>query len=135
MVTGLQEVDGEKYFFADNGAMQTGWQDVNGVQFYFLADGKMARNTSVTVDGVTYTFGEDGAVTSTSEEPKETEKPAETKPEETSKATEPEATKPADPTNPATGDPTDMAMFTVLTLAALAGAAAVLTLMKKRQVR
>ena len=42
---------------------------------------------------------------------------------------------PADPTNPATGDPADMAMFTVLTLAAMAGAAAVLTLMKKRQVR
>ncbi|MCI5976456.1 MAG: hypothetical protein MRZ18_03765 [Clostridiales bacterium] len=42
---------------------------------------------------------------------------------------------PADPANPATGDPADMAMFTVLTRAALAGAAAVLTLMKKHQVR
>lgn len=34
-VTGVQEIDGEKYLFAANGALRTGWQTVNSKRCYY----------------------------------------------------------------------------------------------------
>ena len=34
-VTGVQEIDGDSYLFADNGALRTGWQTVNSVRCYY----------------------------------------------------------------------------------------------------
>lgn len=59
-LTGLQTIGGKKYFFAENGVMQTGLKEINKETYYFGTDGTMAVNQTVTVDGITYTFGADG---------------------------------------------------------------------------
>ena len=45
MVTGLQTIDGNKYYFDGEGVMQTGWKDVGGKWYYFheKADGNQGR--------------------------------------------------------------------------------------------
>ncbi len=60
MVTGMAPVGGLTYLFGADGAMQYGWYtDASGMR-YFQADGSMAVNTTLTVDGVMYTFDANG---------------------------------------------------------------------------
>lgn len=60
MVTGMAPVGGLTYLFGADGAMQYGWYtDASGMR-YFQADGSMAVNTTLTVDGVLYTFDANG---------------------------------------------------------------------------
>lgn len=60
-LTGLQEIDGSTYYFDENGAMQTGWQEIDKITYYFDELGIMVKNNSLLIDGVSCTFGEDGA--------------------------------------------------------------------------
>ena len=39
MLTGLQNINGQKYYLDSSGAMRTGWQYLNGKWYYFLEDG------------------------------------------------------------------------------------------------
>ncbi len=51
MATGFREIQGEGYFFSEDGAMQTGWQLIDGGYYCFdRLTGKMARKTRV--DGI-----------------------------------------------------------------------------------
>ena len=60
-VTGLQEVDGELYYFDANGIMQTGWIEVAGNTYYFTnEDGRAYRNTTQVIDGEEYVFSMEG---------------------------------------------------------------------------
>lgn len=79
-VTGLQEIDGETYYFNSKGIMKTGWLSTkSGKKCYFNSDGTMrtgwlrTRNAkyyfskkgimctgSVKIGGSYYFFGEDG---------------------------------------------------------------------------
>ena len=45
--TGLQEINGVRYYFNPHGVMQIGWQTVNNVRYYFYESGKMATNTEI----------------------------------------------------------------------------------------
>ncbi|MBP3909123.1 MAG: peptidoglycan DD-metalloendopeptidase family protein [Turicibacter sp.] len=45
--TGLQEINGNRYYFNQHGIMQIGWQTVNNVRYYFYESGKMATNTEI----------------------------------------------------------------------------------------
>lgn len=83
MQTSWQEIDGNWYYFASSGAMQTGWvmiggswhyfnssgrvqmgwKDYNGDRYYLDPDNNGAALTGThIIDGVEYTFDEDGAL-------------------------------------------------------------------------
>ena len=57
MLTGLQEIDGSRYYLNTSGAMETGWKQLNGNWYYFQADGSLLRN-GTTPDG--YKVNQDG---------------------------------------------------------------------------
>jgi hypothetical protein len=59
MVTGWQYIYGNWYFFR-NGGMVTGWQKIRENRYYFLPSGKMVKDTTVSIDGLSYTFDENG---------------------------------------------------------------------------
>lgn len=63
MSTGMVNLGGLTYLFGADGTMQYGWYtDASGMR-YFQADGTMAANTTLTVDGVLYTFDANGLAT------------------------------------------------------------------------
>ena len=45
--TGLQEINGVRYYFNQHGIMQTGWQIIDNVKYYFYESGQMATNTEI----------------------------------------------------------------------------------------
>lgn len=47
--TKWSKIDGQWYYFDDNGYMKTGWVNDNGNWYYFNGDGTMAHDT--TIDG------------------------------------------------------------------------------------
>lgn len=60
-------VDGKWYHFDANGIMQTGWLQEGNVWYYLdPASGSMLSNTSRTIDGVSYSFNQSGALTDNS---------------------------------------------------------------------
>lgn len=61
-VTGLQEIDGSKYYFNTKGIMKTGWLSAkSGKKYYFDRDGKMHTGW-LRDDGSKYYFGKSGAM-------------------------------------------------------------------------
>lgn len=61
-VTGLQEIDGSKYYFNTKGIMKTGWLNAkSGKKYYFDKDGKM-RTGWLRDDGSKYYFNQNGAM-------------------------------------------------------------------------
>jgi len=82
MVTGVKEIDGQKYSFKDSGAMETGWKQTDGKWYYYAASGEMKRGwikdtgkwyflnykdgAMVTgrqeIDGIQYSFNGSGAM-------------------------------------------------------------------------
>lgn len=59
LLTGWQEIDGNRYYFGDDYAMATYWQDLDGHRYYFSGDGTMDTGWQK-VDGETYYLGSDG---------------------------------------------------------------------------
>ncbi len=59
---GWQERDGHKYYYSQDGAMQTGKQTIDGKTYYFGADGAMQTGKQA-IDGNTYYFSINGAMT------------------------------------------------------------------------
>ena len=41
MLTGLQEIDGSRYYLNASGAMQTGWKWLDNHYYYFATSGAM----------------------------------------------------------------------------------------------
>lgn len=57
----LTDTDGKRYYFNENGIMQTGWVDSNKKRYYMDLDGIM-QTGDVKIDGKTYHFREDGSL-------------------------------------------------------------------------
>jgi GH25 family lysozyme M1 (1,4-beta-N-acetylmuramidase) len=58
---GWKSIDGNRYY-TKNYVKQTGWIQVGGTWYYLDSNGIMIHDTTMDIDGVTYTFGSDGAM-------------------------------------------------------------------------
>lgn len=56
-----KEIKDVWYYFDGQGYMVTGWIDADGKRYWADESGAMVSNTTMVIDGVEYTFGEDGA--------------------------------------------------------------------------
>lgn len=54
------EKDGKTYLLDENGNTQTGWTDYEGKEYYLDADGSIVKGQTRDVDGVRYSFAENG---------------------------------------------------------------------------
>lgn len=59
---GWRKIDGNWYYMK-NYLKQTGWVLVNEKWYYLDSNGAMIHDTTMEIDGVSYTFGSDGAMT------------------------------------------------------------------------
>ena len=57
--TGPQVIDGQNYYFNEDGSVHTGWLHVNGEDYYYTADGIMVTGPQI-IDGNYYFFDENG---------------------------------------------------------------------------
>lgn len=57
--TGWRAIGGRWYYYRDY-QKQTGWLNLGEVWYYLNPDGSMAAGVTQTIDGVSYTFAEDG---------------------------------------------------------------------------
>lgn len=58
---GWKRVDGN-WYYTKNYVKQTGWVSVDGKWYYLDSNGAMIHDTTMDIDGVSYTFGPDGAM-------------------------------------------------------------------------
>jgi glucan-binding YG repeat protein len=58
---GWKTIDGNRYY-TKNYVKQTGWVQVGDKWYYFNQDGLMVHDTSMDIDGKSYTFDADGAM-------------------------------------------------------------------------
>lgn len=58
---GWKTIDGNKYY-TKNYIKQTGWVQVEGIWYYLDSNGIMIHDTTMNIDGASYTFGADGAM-------------------------------------------------------------------------
>ena len=63
LVTGWQDIDGNRYYFGEDYAMATYWQDIGGKRYYFSGDGTMDTGW-VLHDEEYYYMGADGVMLS-----------------------------------------------------------------------
>lgn len=64
MQTGWRTISSEMYYFdPDTGVVTTGFQKIDGSYYYFNSDGTLERNTTVTVNGKTYSADSAGKCT------------------------------------------------------------------------
>lgn len=59
MLTGWQEVDGQRYYLNGSGAMEIGWLNLGGTWYYLGSSGAMAKGWQ-TIGGSRYYLGDDG---------------------------------------------------------------------------
>ena len=60
-VTGLRKIENKFYFFDAEGVVQTGWQKVDDEEYFFSSEtGERYENRVEEIDGIRYTFNEDG---------------------------------------------------------------------------
>ena len=62
-LTGLRTINGNRYYFNENGVMQTGIQEVKGKKYYFYPGGTMATDITLAVGTKEYTINSEGVVT------------------------------------------------------------------------
>ena len=60
MATGQFDVDGKTYFTQEDGTFRTGWQEINGQRLYYAENGEVTKNQIVEIEGVKYAFDENG---------------------------------------------------------------------------
>lgn len=58
---GWKSIDGN-WYYTKNYVKQTGWAQVNGAWYYLDSNGIMAHDTTMNIDGISYTFASDGAM-------------------------------------------------------------------------
>lgn len=61
MRKGWMNLNNSWYYLGLNGVMQKGWLYLNGKWYYFTPNGQMIANQTLTIDGETCRFGQDGA--------------------------------------------------------------------------
>ena len=59
MLTGWQDVEGQRYYLSSSGAMELGWLNLGGTWYYLSSSGAMAKGWQ-TVNGSRYYLGDDG---------------------------------------------------------------------------
>lgn len=59
--TGWQEIDGQRYYYLDNGTPATGWQTIEEQRYYFYGDGVMATGW-LELDGKRFYLREHGSM-------------------------------------------------------------------------
>lgn len=57
-----EQIDGTWYLFDRDGYMLTGWQQVDKTWYYLGTDGAMVYGTTMTIDGIPYTFDNNGVM-------------------------------------------------------------------------
>ena len=57
----LFDTDGKRYYFNEEGILQTGWQNIGKKRYYFDMDGILQTGT-IQVDGKTYQLRQDGSL-------------------------------------------------------------------------
>lgn len=57
----LTDTDGKRYYFDENGIMQTGWVDVDGKRYYMDLDGIM-QTGDITIGKKSYHLNDDGSL-------------------------------------------------------------------------
>ena len=60
MATGQFDVDGKTYFTQEDGTFRTGWQEINGQKLYYAENGEVTKNQIVEIEGAKYAFDENG---------------------------------------------------------------------------
>ncbi len=50
------------WYYTKNYVKQTGWVSVDGKWYYLDSNGAMIHDTTMAIDGASYTFGPDGAM-------------------------------------------------------------------------
>ncbi len=65
MSTGWKQIENSYYYFNNSGHKLTGWIQIDGTYYYLNPSdkGRMAANTTLKIDGVSYTFAANGACT------------------------------------------------------------------------
>ena len=63
MSTGWKQIENSYYYFNNSGHKLTGWIQINGTYYYLNPSdkGRMAANTTLKIDGVSYSFAANGA--------------------------------------------------------------------------
>ncbi|MCR5048608.1 MAG: hypothetical protein K6A37_06590 [Saccharofermentans sp.] len=61
--TGFSNVEGNYYYFDDNGYYTDGWKVINGYWYYFAESGRAYVSTTKTINGKTYHFDSNGICT------------------------------------------------------------------------
>ena len=61
MAIGVANINGVKYCFDEDGVMLTGWKQIDG-KWYYLGEDGIAKSGSQSIDGKQYYFGEDGSM-------------------------------------------------------------------------
>lgn len=59
---GLQNINGNSYYFYDDGIMATGWKEIDGETYYYTEDGQLYSGWNE-VDGKLYYFNSKGYIT------------------------------------------------------------------------
>ncbi len=61
--TGWQVINGQKYYYGEDGTKKTGWQEIDGKKYYFGEENDGAMKTYwQQIDGKWYFFGNDGVM-------------------------------------------------------------------------
>ena len=60
-VTGWQNIDGEQFYFRENGALCTGWETIDSHVYYLGTDGRLTTGW-LNLDGERYYLGADGVL-------------------------------------------------------------------------
>lgn len=64
LLTGINEIDGQKYLFSENGALKTGWRTIDGKRFFFAPDtGKPVYGELKYGEKLYYITPEEGKIT------------------------------------------------------------------------
>lgn len=60
---GWKQIENSYYYFNNSGHKLTGWVQIDGTYYYLNPSdkGRMAANTTLKIDGVSYTFAANGA--------------------------------------------------------------------------
>ena len=59
---GVTTYDGQKYWCTSSGRLKTGWYETDSAEMYFDPHDYCCATGTVTIDGVTYLFGDDGTL-------------------------------------------------------------------------
>ena len=63
MVRGWKQISGNWYYLSEDGSRTTGWLEKNNKWYYLGEDGIMKKSQTLTINGITYYFDDNGIMT------------------------------------------------------------------------